>query len=132
MDKIYVICETHFEYNDEVYTASGSGDPIVFYKDLETARAACGKKNLERLLLEKDPGGYREELRDYGYDIDEVLTDFGIHFLESRGMELDDIDELSCDIRDFLLTKCTEEERLKFTTEGLQFSFFSVYEVEQG
>ena len=123
MNKVYVICETHFEYNDETYSPAGAGTPLVFYTDKSVAEVDCVERNLNAI---------DSELHYYGYDVEEILTDKGLQFLADK-LEMEDLESWEWGY-EFIekFKKLAKADKLEFARTGLQNPFFSVYEVEQG
>ena len=72
-EKFYVLMEVGFDYNDETYFRYnfGGGHPESVFTNKKKAEEACTKKNIERFSSLIKNG----ELREYGYGLDEVLSD---------------------------------------------------------
>ena len=77
---LYVICESGFEYNDEIYhrPESEGGKPVFASADRDVAEAKCEDMNFKFFLKEFG------ELRSYFYDVDEQFTDKGIELLKKH------------------------------------------------
>lgn len=72
--EIFVIVETGFEYNDEIYTQgeSGGGEPIQAYTSEDAAKVACDEKTLT--WVEERCGSRYDSVTNYGYSPDEVMN----------------------------------------------------------
>lgn len=94
MSKIYLVCEYTYEYNDEIYyrPESDSVGPLVAFTDPEKANDLCLQKNLEWLkeLVPTEKRYYSSGLDDYGYEVDDVISNFTVfeELIEKYGLDL--------------------------------------------
>ena len=67
MDKIYLVCEVGFDYDDNNYYRNGDGGlPRTAYTSLEKAVEACDKLNVQafkNLVETSEIGDYTDEYR---------------------------------------------------------------------
>lgn len=117
---VFVVVPANFEYNDETYNPAGHGLPLKAFTSIKKAEAFCLEQNLEELR-----NGYME-LRDMGWDWDEVFKDGGkcLSFLG------DIFDGDFCEMK-FAPKKWTDEQ-CAAVIEQLRHPFFEVVEVEKG
>lgn len=118
MPKIYVVVESDFEYNDEIYRQNDGSNPVKAFRKEENAEKLCFEKNCE--FVENN------DLGSYGYGADDVFSD------EQRILELTGVDadedfydsNYSSAFRDL-----SEEEKREFL-RLLKIVPFKVVEVE--
>lgn len=119
MRKVYVIQETSFEYNDEVYhtgySRANAGSPITAYASKAKADRECARLNIAKVR--------KENLSYYGYGWGEV---FG-NIPEGLWNRVSDIEDYY-GWESFVATLTLEE--IEALANGLATPFYSVYEVE--
>lgn len=122
MTTVYVIQETHFEYNDEYYHTGydgESGNPVCAFSNKEKAEAICFQKNLEQ--VKRLTGG--DKWYTLSYYSDEGYS--GV----VKGDALEMLDNLGFDPYDDDWSSLTDEQR-ELIAANLQTPFYSVYELE--
>jgi hypothetical protein len=119
--KMYVILETSFEYNDEIYHSpeSGGGHAVICSENKEAIEKECEARNFSQFISNFG------ELNQYFYNPDDVFSDENVKLLE----KLKIIDQgfrwkPSGEISDYK----TSDLRALF--QDFKNHWFSVYEVE--
>jgi hypothetical protein len=134
-DKLYLVTEIHYEYNDEIYhtpydcsNATAPGEPVCLYRDLSKAQNAATAKNIDVV--------FKTELYGYGYDADEVFRiDLLDKLLVQNGFTECDQDDIESVERSFkkLLNKAESEMNQTLVDtlieKVLRIKFFKVQEV---
>lgn len=119
MNKIYIVCEIGFDYDDvNYYRNSDGGMPRTAYSSLEKAVDACNKLNLKdfkRILLESSEiGEYTDEYRlsptqefedlcnkYFNMSVSEVLCERNLKFVVEPASEEEWLQLFNCFNLDF-------------------------------
>lgn len=121
----YVVCESGYEYNDEVYQhhEKGGGIPRRVFDTKKEADDYALLLTLDELVGTKGHSGI--EIMSHGYDVDEVFKDYG------KCLEDADLCDNANDLpSDWTIPKGTPRETLVKIAEQLRISFYEVYEVD--
>lgn len=90
MTEVFIVMETSFGYNDEVYSPEGGGTPLLVCKNRSDAEALATRKTLEK-LRELVGSSDHYGLAAYGYEADELFNDID---KACKLFECDDEDDL--------------------------------------
>jgi hypothetical protein len=122
MKTYYIVQELGSEYNDEIYVLSDKGSPHQVCKTREEAQELADKLNTIKLS--------EENIRQYGYGVDEVINDiesFVLVFNEIFNAKLT-IEQLEDDY-EFGLPKITLDQYYQIKPY-LKINFYEVVECQ--
>lgn len=127
--------QTGYEYNDEVYFQTEGGHPSKIFKTREKAQQAADQKNMAEFKTIIKDGS----IRDYGYNLDEVLdnknaTNFELNdpkgiFMRVFGKSADKWWK-DYNYRGFLMEP--SEKDMKRLMDCFNVEFYHVVEVSEG
>lgn len=119
--KMYVILETSFEYNDEIYHSpeSGAGHAVICSENKEAIEKECEARNFSQFISNFG------ELSQYFYSAEDVFCENNVKLLEKMGiLNRQNRWNPSGEISDYK----TSDLRALF--QDFKNHWFSVYEVE--
>ncbi len=128
-DKMYVVTETNFEYNDEVHRVGEieGGTPVAVFTSKEEADKDARTRTVNNFL--KGWGG--DNLISFGYGLREIFRH------RPKCAKMDDAafwntDELDYDLSSAFDIKTLSDEELEEIADSLFFSPYVVTEVSVG
>ena len=119
--KMYVILETSFEYNDEIYHSpeSGGGHAVICSENKEAIEKECEARNFSQFISNFC------ELSEYFYDVEEKFCESNVELLKKLKItSTGDRWNPSSEISDY------KTSDLRSLFEDFKNHWFSVYEVE--
>jgi hypothetical protein len=125
---LYVICESGFEYNDEIYhrPESEGGTPVLASADKDKIDKACHDMNFKKFLNEFSG------MRSYFYEVDEKFSEEAIELLVKNKVLV--TDKYSRGEHGEWSEKVRWQEipadDLEKIYKGCQLSWFEVYEID--
>lgn len=125
MEKLFVVSEVGFEYNDEIYhqTKCTALNPVMAYRSKEAAEAEATRRNIAQ---------FREvELYEYCYGVDELFSykDHGARYEATQILsKYDDACDEDAELFDAAIKAASDEDLIQ-VIGLLRIKFFEVTEI---
>jgi hypothetical protein len=124
---LYVICESGFEYNDEIYhrPESKGGTPVLASADKEKIDKACQDMNFKKFLNEFSG------MRQYFYEAEENFSEAAIELLtQHKALIPSSYRRSDVEWNESVRWQEIPADDLQKIYDGCQLVWFEVYEIE--